>query len=124
VYDALQAGFAYRPDSLDMSPRGDDEGSLPGVIGYADPGLALVDERAGLYQALSTLPEREAVAVVMRFFGSLTQTQIGERLGMSQMQVSRLLSRALATLRQRLSEAPEPEPPARHGTPAMAHEAG
>jgi RNA polymerase sigma-B factor len=57
------------------------------------------------------LPEREQRILVMRFYGNLSQTEIGDRLGISQMHVSRLLSRALAHLRERLTE------------PAMSHAA-
>jgi RNA polymerase sigma-B factor len=53
------------------------------------------------------LPEREQRILVMRFYGNLTQAEIGGRLGISQMHVSRLLSRALAHLRARLLDAPE-----------------
>ena len=48
------------------------------------------------------LPEREQRILVMRFYGNLTQTEIGERLGISQMHVSRLLAHALAYLRERI----------------------
>jgi RNA polymerase sigma-B factor len=62
-------------------------------------------------EAVSThweeLPEREQRILVMRFYGNLTQTEIGERLGISQMHVSRLLARALDHLKSRLLDAAE-----------------
>ncbi|HEY3749927.1 MAG TPA: sigma-70 family RNA polymerase sigma factor [Pseudonocardiaceae bacterium] len=53
-----------------------------------------------LYPALARLPEREARIVALRFFGDLTQSQIAERVGLSQMHVSRLLAASLTTLRE------------------------
>ena len=61
-----------------------------------------MENRTVLYPALATLPAREASILVMRFFGSMTQNQIAERVGCSQMHVSRLLAASLRQLRDRL----------------------
>jgi RNA polymerase sigma-B factor len=106
VYEGLQAGFGYHTDSLDNST--DDDGHSPAAsrLGEVDSALELVEDREALIPALATLPEREATIVVLRFFGNLTQTQIADRIGISQMHVSRLLSASLAQLRAVLTADP------------------
>jgi RNA polymerase sigma-B factor len=103
VYEGLQVGFAYNTDSLDSGT--DDEGRSPveNRLGDLDSALDLVEDREALIPALAKLPEREASIVVMRFFGNMTQTQIADRIGISQMHVSRLLSGSLEMLRAALS---------------------
>jgi RNA polymerase sigma-B factor len=104
VYEGLQAGFAYRCDSLD-EPDGDGDPTsrAEGHIGVLDEELAAVEDREALSPALAKLPEREAAIIAMRFFGNMTQSQIAQRVGVSQMHVSRLLAGALRTLRAELS---------------------
>lgn len=101
VYEGLQVGYAYRGESLD---EGNDEDGGGGVsdsrLGVIDPQLSTVEDRETLLPALDRLPEREAAIVRMRFFGHLTQTQIADRIGVSQMHVSRLLAASLAALRE------------------------
>jgi RNA polymerase sigma-B factor len=106
VYEGLQVGFAYNTDSLDNST--DDEGHSPAEnrLGSLDSTLELIEDREALIPALAKLPEREASIVVMRFFGNMTQTQIAEQIGISQMHVSRLLSASLEMLRSALGEQP------------------
>ena len=65
--------------------------------------VVFAEFRASLGPALHALDPREQKIVVLRFFGNLTQTQIAERVGISQMHVSRLLARSLATLRDQLT---------------------
>jgi RNA polymerase sigma-B factor len=103
VYEGLQVGFAYNTDSLDSGT--DDEGHSPAEnrLGDLDSALDLVEDREALIPALAKLPEREASIVVMRFFGNMTQTQIADRIGISQMHVSRLLSGSLEMLRAALT---------------------
>lgn len=103
VLEGLQAGYAYRGESLDV---GTDEGPGRGVpaIGALDGDLAGVENREALYPALSKLPSRERSIVEMRFFGDLTQSQIAERLGISQMHVSRLLAASLRALREEFGD--------------------
>lgn len=108
VFDGLQAGYAYRTEPLDTAARPHDDGQLPRheLIGEVDSALELVADQVALYPALARLPHREATIVILRFFGELTQTQIARRMGMSQMNVSRLLSRGLAELRRTLRDGP------------------
>jgi RNA polymerase sigma-B factor len=62
-----------------------------------------VEYREAVRPLLASLPERERTILLLRFFGNMTQTQIAERVGISQMHVSRLLSQTLATLRDSLT---------------------
>lgn len=107
VYRGLEAGNAYRSASLDELLTDTDEIPLGDAIGEEDSELAEVENRAAIRPLLEELGERERRIVVMRFFRSMTQTQIAEQVGISQMHVSRLLARTLARLRERLEvEAP------------------
>jgi RNA polymerase sigma-B factor len=101
VLDALEAGAAYRATSLDARRPGDDDTSplaerLPGDEVPSRP----VELRVLVDQLLETLPEREAAIMRLRFYDELTQSEIAERLGISQMHVSRLMRRCLDDLRQ------------------------
>lgn len=98
VIDALQAHSAHSPDSLD-AVTGDATSPLVTRLGRLDEGLDAIEHRDALRAALDDLPERERTIIVLRFFEDLTQTQIAHEVGVSQMHVSRLLSRTLATLR-------------------------
>ena len=106
VLEALEAGQAYRFASLDApAPGGDDEGDSVGSrFGEDDPRMADADNRAALSPLLDKLPEREQLILHMRFFEGLTQSEIATRLEISQMHVSRLLTRSLAQLRQGAAE--------------------
>jgi RNA polymerase sigma-B factor len=101
VIEALYAQQAYSTSPLEILVR--DTGTLPAdVLGGIDGELEIAQYRHELRRALDDLPSRERAIVVLRFFGDLTQTQIGARLGLSQMHVSRLLVSSLTTLRTRL----------------------
>ncbi len=104
VYEGLQVGYAYHNESLDEGTNDDGSPGRDSQIGAVDDEMATVDNRATLFPALSTLPEREASIVMMRFFGNMTQTQIADRIGVSQMHVSRLLATSMATLRHELGD--------------------
>jgi RNA polymerase sigma-B factor len=105
VLEALEAANAYRSSSLDdMLVDDPSSGRLADVLGSADAELEQVEHRETVQPALRKLPERERTIVMLRFFGGMTQTQIAERVGVSQMHVSRLLTRTLATLRADLSD--------------------
>lgn len=107
VYRGLEAGNAYRSASLDELLTDTDEIPLGDAIGESDSELAEVENREAIRPLLAELDERERRILVMRFFRSMTQTQIAEQIGISQMHVSRLLSRTLAWLRDRIeTEAP------------------
>ena len=109
VLEAQEAGQAYRFSSLD-TPGGDEEEPEvpPASVGEEDPEFAGAEDRATLAGLLGDLPPREARIVHLRFFEGLTQSAIGARLGISQMHVSRLLSRALDRLRARAGDQSSP----------------
>ncbi len=97
VLEALEAGQAYRSASLDVATE---EGeSLATRLGEEDPSLEDAERRATLSPLLAQLPPRERLILQLRFFDGLTQSEIANRLQISQMHVSRLLARSLAQLR-------------------------
>ncbi|HEY7933815.1 MAG TPA: SigB/SigF/SigG family RNA polymerase sigma factor, partial [Solirubrobacteraceae bacterium] len=101
VLEALEAMGAYRASSLDV-PRGarEEEGeSLAEGLGGEDAGFQHAEERATLEPLLARISERERTVLGLRFGADLTQAEIGERIGVSQMQVSRLIRQALMRLR-------------------------
>jgi RNA polymerase sigma-B factor len=103
VHEGLAAGNAYHSASLDdLLLAEDSSNSLGNTLGSEDPELEVVEQREALHPLLEQLPERERKIVVMRFFGNMTQTQIAEQVGISQMHVSRLLAQTLDRLRNRL----------------------
>jgi RNA polymerase sigma-B factor len=107
VIDALQAIRAYETVSLD-APRGngdEDVVAYGDTIGKEDERYELVELDATVSAALGHLPSRDRMVLKLRFVDDLTQTEIAERVGISQMQVSRLLRRSLEQLRT-LTDAP------------------
>lgn len=103
VLEALEVGTAYTALSLDAGPAGSDEDSDPmETIGGEDAEFERSEDRATLSPALAQLPDREREILRMRFEEGLPQTQIAERVGLSQMHVSRLIRRSLATMRAEL----------------------
>jgi RNA polymerase sigma-B factor len=118
VLDALEAGAAYRAASLDAPRAAAGEESAESVgdaLGEEDRGYRQVDERATLEPLLASISPRERSVLELRFGEDLTQAEIGERIGVSQMQVSRLIRQALAHLRNGLRpdspERPDGESP-------------
>ncbi len=107
MLDALQAIQAYETVSLDAPrPGADDSTTAYGdSIGSDDERYELVELDATLAAVLGHIPERERLILKMRYVEDLTQTEIAERVGISQMQVSRLLRRSLEQLRS-LTHAP------------------
>ncbi|MHA4816499.1 RNA polymerase sigma factor SigF [Streptomyces aculeolatus] len=101
VVDGLAVGNAYTASSLDSPAPEEDggEGSLADRLGYEDTALEGVEYRESLKPLLAQLPARERQIIMLRFFGNMTQSQIGDEVGISQMHVSRLLTRTLAQLR-------------------------
>lgn len=100
VIEALQALRAYETAPLEATNDSDDDtGTIVSVLGSEDDGYKQVEDRVLLESALSTLTDRKRRIVEMRFHEELTQSQIAERVGCSQMQVSRVLSAALGELR-------------------------
>ncbi|MFD9124872.1 SigB/SigF/SigG family RNA polymerase sigma factor [Kitasatospora sp. NPDC059571] len=114
VVSGQRAGRVYRADSLDaLREAGDDTGrSRLDRLGACDPELDLVDFRTSVRPLVAGLPQREQTVLRLRFWEGLTQSEIAERIGVSQMHVSRLLSATLARLRDGLDgdEAEPPEP--------------
>ena len=100
IVEALDASEAYTTASLDR-PVGDDgeSASLGELLGGEDPAFDLAIDREVLRGLLVQLGERDKRILLMRFFRGMTQAEIGEELGVSQMQVSRLLTRILSGLR-------------------------
>lgn len=109
VLEALEAAGAYRAGSLD-APRvaqGEQEGeSVVDALGTEDGGFRLAEERALLEPLLLRISARERLVLQLRFDEDLTQAEIGERIGVSQMQVSRLIRQALTRLRSGSGETP------------------
>ena len=103
VREGLVAGNAYQAVSVDKPVHDDESLSLADTIGDEDPEIVLVENHEALHPLLQDLPKRERAIVVMRFFGGMTQTQIADRIGISQMHVSRLLSQTLEQLRGKLT---------------------
>jgi RNA polymerase sigma-B factor len=110
--EARQADLVFSTYSLDapMSDR-DDPALLADMLGDDDPAMAHTIDMESVNAHWEELPEREQRILVMRFYGNLTQTEIGDRLGISQMHVSRLLARALGHLKSRLLEPAEADAP-------------
>jgi RNA polymerase sigma-B factor len=102
VIEARLAANAYNSASLDAAINGaeDGESALADFIGADDAALELVEDFHALAPMIAELDERDRQIIHMRFVEELTQAQIGEHLGVSQMHVSRLLSRTLARLRK------------------------
>lgn len=104
VIEALEARSAYSADSLDRQV-GDEDGSatLGDLLGSEDETLVMAGRWSDVSGALETLPERERHILYLRFFDGLSQSEIGEQIGISQMHVSRLLRKSLETLRSQIS---------------------
>ena len=105
VAEAIEAGRLYHPLSLSATLTSDSETDLLEPIGEEDRSMTTVDERESIRPLIATLPERERAILGMRFFGDMTQSQIADRLGISQMHVSRLLSQTLDGLRAAVADA-------------------
>jgi RNA polymerase sigma-B factor len=110
VLESLETSRAHHASSLD-APYDDGEGEAGTVVdrfGTEDPGLRMADERLTVGAAARQLPPREREVLRLRFVRDLTQTQIATHIGVSQMQVSRILRRALARLSELTETGPEP----------------
>jgi RNA polymerase sigma-B factor len=108
IYEGLEAGNAYHSVSLDdMLTQDSDNTSLGEMLGEPDSAMEGVENHESLLPLVRELPERERTILLLRFFGNLTQTQIAEKIGISQMHVSRLLARTLQKLRDGMLEGGE-----------------
>jgi RNA polymerase sigma-B factor len=105
IIECLVAGDAYRLESLD-APLGADGSGKPRLVadavGSIDPQIDHITNREAVRALVTALPPRERQVLHMRFFESMTQSQIAERIGVSQMQVSRILANTLRCLRDQL----------------------
>jgi RNA polymerase sigma-B factor len=100
VLEALEAGQSYRTSSLDARDR---EGQTMGEsLGSEDSGYVAVENHSALTKAMATLSPRDREIVQLRFVDGLTQSEIAARLGVSQMQISRLLAASLRRLRSNI----------------------
>jgi RNA polymerase sigma-B factor len=104
VKEAAAAASSFHPTSLDAGTTDDESGSVAHLLGDDDESLARIDDRVCLGEALAGLDEQERSLLALRYVDELTQREIGLRLGISQMQVSRALRRLVAHLRVALAE--------------------
>jgi RNA polymerase sigma-B factor len=105
IIEGLESAMAYTTLSLDAPDgSGDRPSSVADNLGEYDDALALVEDRETIKPLMELLDERSRRIVGLRFFRGMTQSQIAAEIGISQMHVSRLLSRALETLREKLDE--------------------
>jgi RNA polymerase sigma-B factor len=107
ILEAQELGQAYNLLSLDseIASEGDKRAQkLADTVGITDPGLELLEDRTNLERAFHVLTGRERVIIYLRFYESVSQTEIAKRLNVSQMHVSRLQAKALEKLRAALGE--------------------
>jgi RNA polymerase sigma-B factor len=106
VLEAMEANHNRRPLSLDRPANADDPEETPSAewIGELDAGYELVEGKVALDTALPGLDERERAVLRLRFVEDLTQSEIAERIGYSQMHVSRILRQTLRRIREQVEE--------------------
>jgi RNA polymerase sigma-B factor len=110
ILEALESGHAYRPVSLHTPVAASDGLELGDMLGSEDLGYEIADFTTSLPSAMQALSDRERQIVLLSFYGSLTQQRIAERIGISQMHVSRLLAGALNKLHAQLDGQPSSRP--------------
>ncbi len=102
ILEAMDASQAYR--SMIDATIGDDESrSMHNILGSDDENMELAEQRHVLGDLLDTLPKREQLMIRLRFWEGMTQSEIADRLGISQMHVSRLLTKSLSVMKGRAS---------------------
>ncbi len=104
MLEGLEGARAYSATSLSTPVGGDTEATLGDLFGGEDHELERAELHIALGPAFKVLDEREKTLLSLRFFGNLTQSEIAEKIGVSQMHVSRLLTKALGKLRRELLE--------------------
>ena len=111
VLEVMEANHNRRALSLDQPGGGEDSGeSAPSEwVGSQDAGFELAEGRATIETVLPYLDERERLVLRLRFVEDMTQSQIAERIGHSQMHVSRILRQALSRIRDRINERAQSE---------------
>ena len=103
ILEVMEAGWSYRAASIDENRGGGDSDrdlSPAATLGSLDARLSMLEDRLTVSPLLRALPARERVILQLRFFEGLTQSQIADQLGISQVHVSRLLTRSLERLRR------------------------
>ena len=101
VLEAREAAGAYRAVSLDRPRDDDEEGEgIADSVGVEDPGFRLAEDAATVQRLMRVLTDREREVLRLRFAEDLTQSEIGARVGVSQMHVSRLIRQSVARLRE------------------------
>jgi RNA polymerase sigma-B factor len=109
VLEALESGRAYSSVSLSPGGGSDEDGELDPLesLGTEEHEYEISEDRAVLAPGFKVLDERERQILHLRFFRGMTQSQIAEQVGISQMHVSRLIRRSLEKIRQEIAEEPE-----------------
>ncbi|HVT21746.1 MAG TPA: RNA polymerase sigma factor SigF [Mycobacteriales bacterium] len=102
VLEGLESSNAYSAISLDAPDLDDESSAMSETLGQTDAALEGVEYRESLKPLLEALPPREKRILLLRFFANMTQSQIAAELGISQMHVSRLITRTLVHLREGL----------------------
>ena len=112
VVEAIESGRAYSTVSLSTGGGQDDEGELDPLesLGAEEPQYEVSEDRAMLAPGFRALNERERLIIHLRFFKGLTQSQIAQQVGISQMHVSRLIRRALERIREEIGDDGGEEP--------------
>jgi len=112
VVEALESGRAYSAVSLSTGGGQDEEGELDPLdsLGAEEPQYEVSEDRAMLAPGFRVLNERERLILHLRFFKGLTQSQIAQQVGISQMHVSRLIRRALERIREEIGDTGGEEP--------------
>jgi RNA polymerase sigma-B factor len=108
VLDAMQGARSYSTVSFEQ-PVGEDRTALD-VLGTVDDGFERAEHRVLLRAGLRGLAEREQEIMRLRFVEGLTQAEIAEHIGVSQMHVSRLIRKSLEEMHERLADTPQPQP--------------
>jgi len=113
VLEALETSQAYNSVSLQAAPGGEDGDEDAGLIDYLgveEEAYDITEDRTTLAPGFAKLDKRERYILHLRFFEGLTQSQIAERVGISQMHVSRLIRRSLEKLREEIGDVDNPDP--------------
>jgi RNA polymerase sigma-B factor len=112
VLEALESGRAYSSLSLSAGPGQDDDGDLDPLesLGTEEHEYEVSEDRAVLAPGFRVLDERERKILHLRFFKGLTQSQIAQQVGISQMHVSRLIRRSLEKIRDEIGDADDGAP--------------
>jgi len=115
VLEALESGRAYSSLSLSAGPGQDDDGDLDPLesLGTEEHEYEVSEDRAILEPGFRVLDDRERTILHLRFFKGLTQSQIAQQVGISQMHVSRLIRRSLEKIREEIAEDEEAGRPLR-----------